>query len=1041
MARKKKQEKLSEDEVYAAVTILEEKHDERNSVMYLVKWAGKDQNGNEWEPTWEPYENCGTPLIREWEENKTRRNNGEFGNQMQNNINTLIANEGKKDYKDGMFGNHERFDNICQLRQINGKKKKPHQLNGTPNATEDGNIVVGRSLSCDNDDRNKDIIVSESSRIPISKRVILRKNSMKNLELDVNRKHNVSLKSRQVNLYRSLSSKGKVFAHSPSLVSDSSCDSSDSEQESLYMNGNSTIQFYKYPLRSRSGRLSITRRLDCSSISKRKVSLRSSDARISEDLDSRKKLRYDEDSYSSEEEILCSGQVFTCSPVTSIITHTKKSDASIDNLQVSPIPKTINSKVVDKPVSNPTPQDIINSPTNVNINGSPELAQKPSNDSNLGSTAANDASSFSKKQPDNHNSIQNSKTGLSTSTNQCVNINVNTQSPESLLSIAPKPGQTARSDANLKTTQKRTQPKTRKLPLKTDAVKSVSQLTVNSSNPPILPKPPTSTNLIPIIRSTSLMNNNANVRSVQNRTIRPNSDLYPNPILPDDNYKVKDGQNSVILADHGQQSRNTLHSTSTAHKSLGVSQANPLGVGVSNLQLENPVVTTNTTNCNTTSNLRNKTNIPSYQESNSASEQRNMNLQLDEQRKTIEKQMEELSKAQRALAEKSEEYEQLKNTMNNMKTDESLRRENESLKQENEMLKMFWAKLIHDGIVFNQKDYDKLSTMCALIQDLYNQNDNVLGQYQKAQSTSTSSTGSVNSSSASFTSSNSHSSVPVISSRNDGDINAWKRNDQLLRSKLNQSQLEVLLLEKSLQMKDENEKMYQRAAKLVIDLKLEPLKSCMELQNNVKALIPPSLISENSRLNTNHNAIRKDTPTSKASNDTILSNTTKSKNINVQTNNTLFNADNNNSSSVKGTETVESVTNTTTDKGSIKTKNNTEVNVFTSTNIVNPKLRETVATTPKTSKTSVTIDKNGPSTFDPVSRKIATKTNVGMPNSASAGPKALVVPSNYTQEEVFCNWDLCNMSFTTKPDLKKHVMYTHFRDHEKELKPYILTLN
>ncbi|CAG8844458.1 29335_t:CDS:2, partial [Racocetra persica] len=64
MARKKKQEKFSEEEeVYAAVKILQEKFDERNSVMYLVKWAGKDQNGNEWEPTWEPYENCGTPLI------------------------------------------------------------------------------------------------------------------------------------------------------------------------------------------------------------------------------------------------------------------------------------------------------------------------------------------------------------------------------------------------------------------------------------------------------------------------------------------------------------------------------------------------------------------------------------------------------------------------------------------------------------------------------------------------------------------------------------------------------------------------------------------------------------------------------------------------------------------------------------------------------------------------------------------------------------------------------------------------------------------
>ncbi|CAG8615379.1 36218_t:CDS:2, partial [Racocetra persica] len=538
------------------------------------------------------------------------------------------------------------------------------------------------------------------------------------------------------------------------------------------------------------------------------------------------------------------------------------------------------------------------------------------------------------------------------------------------------------------------------------------------------------------------MNNNANIRSVQNRTIRPNSDLYPNPILPDDNHKVKDGQSSTSLADYGQLSRNTLNTTSTAHKSLGISQANPLGVGVSNLQLENPVVTTNTTNYNTASTFRNKTNIPSYQEGNSASEQRNMNLQLDEQRKTIEKQTEELSKVQKALAEKSEECDQLKNTISNMKTDESLKRENESLKHENEMLKTFWTKFIQDGSVFNQKDYDKLSTMCALIQDLSHQSDSVLSQFQKAQCTSTSSASSVNSISSTSSASSTNTPIPVISSRNDGDINAWKRNDQLLRSRLNQSQLEISLLEKSLQMKDENEKMYQQAAKLVLDLKLEPLKSCVEFQNNVRALIPPSLISENFRLNTNHTTTRKDAPinvpTSKASNDTVSNNTAKSNNINVQANNSLSNSDNNTSNGVKGVETVESVTDTTTVRNSTKTKNNIEANVITSTNVIVPKSKA-VATTTKISKPSVTTDKNGTSA---VSRKIAAKTNVGASNPANLGSKALVIPSNYTQEEeVFCNWDLCNMSFTTKPDLKKHVMYTHFQDYETELKQYILTLD
>ncbi|CAG8789684.1 12612_t:CDS:1, partial [Racocetra fulgida] len=91
--------------------------------------------------------------------------------------------------------------------------------------------------------------------------------------------------------------------------------------------------------------------------------------------------------------------------------------------------------------------------------------------------------------------------------------------------------------------------------------------------------------------------------------------------------------------------------------------------------------------------------------------------------------------------------------------------------------------------------------------------DSVLSQFQKAQCTSTSSASSVNSISSTSSASSTNTPIPVISSRNDGDINAWKRNDQLLRSRLNQSQLEISLLEKSLQMKDEHEKMYQQAPK------------------------------------------------------------------------------------------------------------------------------------------------------------------------------------------------------------------------------------
>ncbi|CAG8532194.1 13155_t:CDS:2, partial [Dentiscutata heterogama] len=959
MTRRRRQVS-EEDEVYAAMCILKERWDEHNSVMYLVQWAGHDQNGNPWEPTWEPYENCGTILIQEWEEKRRKereKDNGEPRNPEQNNTNAPIVNEGKNDIV-------EKNDDVCQSRQINGingKKKKLHQLHDTPTTTGDKNASVGRGIFCDDVNQPNDAI-SESSQSPSSKRIVHRKNSMKGVDLDNNRKRSVSLKSRQVKLFKSLSNNGKLSVNSSRRVPDSSNDSlssSDSEHEiHHHMNGNGAIQFYKYPLRSRSGRLSITRRLECSSISKRKVSPRSFDGRITDDLDSRKKLRYDEDSYSSEEEILCSGQVFPCGQITPITSHSPKYDDDIEDLYAPPITKTTNIKNVDKLVSNSTPQTTISHSTNVNMNGSHEHAQKSSNGFDLGTTAANDANSSSKRPIDHHHSIQNIRTSIATSTNQCVNINVNTQSSESLLLIAPKPVQTVRNDVNLRTTQRRTQTKARKPPLKTDAVKNVSQLTVNSSNPPILPKPPTSSNIVPIIRPTSLMNNNTNMRSVQNRTIRPNSDLYSNPIrpnndiysnqirpngdlysnpirpngdlysnqirpnnelysnsiLPDDNYNkvtLKDGQGSATLADHGHQSRNMLHAPLTTHRSLGVSQPNPLGVGVNNLQLDNSVATTNTTNCNAAPNLRNKTNIPSYQEIHSASENRYMKSELIEQRKTIERQTEQLSKAHKALAEKTEECEHLKNTISNMTTNESLKQENESLKRENEMLKMYFAKVIQDGGTIIQRDYDKLSTMCTSIQNLSNQHDIVVNHLQRAESTSTSSN-----------SSESHSQ---------------------LRSKLNQSQLKVSLLEKSLQMKDENEKIYQQAARLVLDLRLEPLKNYMELQNSVKALIPSSIL-EASRMSTEHNATRRDTSinisTTKTSNDKFSSNINTSNNINAQTDNSPFNTSNN-YNSARSMDIVRSVNGTS--KGVMKTKDSTDANFIKPTNGTVTKSKDVVS--------------------------------------------------------------------------------------------------
>ncbi|CAG8460590.1 28160_t:CDS:2 [Gigaspora margarita] len=1095
MTKKKKQDRLSEeDEVYAAMCILAEKHDEQNSVMYLVKWAGHDQNGNEWEPTW--------------------------------------------------MDNVEKIDDVCQSRQINGingKKKKLHHLYDTPNTTN--NIMsIGRSLFWDDGNQNNDV-TSESSRSSSSKRTIFRKDSTKDADLDDNHKRSVSLKSRQVKIFKSFSSKGKLSVNSFRRVPNGNISSSDSEQEiHHHMNGNGAIQFYKYPLRSRSGRISITRRLECSSISKRKVSPRSFDGRISDDLvDSRKKLRYDEDSYSSEEEILCSGQAIPCSPITPIITHSPKNDTDIDDLYAPPIPKTTNIKKTDKSVSISTPKSTISPTTNANMNGSHELAQKSLKD--LGITSANDANPSSKRPTDLHHSIQNIKTSIPTPISHYVNINVNTQPPDSLLSNAPKPGQTVRTDANLKSTQKRTQAKARKLSLKPDAGKNSSQVTVSSPNPPIinlpiLPKPPN--NILPMIRPTTLMNNNTNMRPVQNRSIRPNRDLYP--ILPDDNHNkvtLKDGQGSAVIADHGQQSRNMLHAPPIAHKS----QTSPLGVGLNSLQLENSVTTTNTINCNTincniASNFRGKTNIQSFQDIHNATD-RYMKSELIEQRKAIERQKDQLSKAHKALAEKSEECESLKYILNNMITDESLKRDNESLKQENESLKreneklkMYWAKFIQSGVSFNPRDYSRLSDLYASIQTLINQNHIVVSQSPRTQNTSS------------------------ISS------------PDILRSKLNQSQLKVSLLERTLQMKDECEKACQQTTKLVLDLKLEPLRNYVELQNNVRALIPSSML-EAARMNTDHTTSRGDTSInisiSRNCNDTLSSNIITSNNINAQTDNSSFNTSNN-SNSVRGMDVVGTVNSISKDKGIMKTKDNIDANVIKSTNGIVTKSKEVIPipivstlvdeakimpisdvvagsskspeftltpstsiasiskslvtptkSTPKTNggsstrftaitnsrsavslssntsnkatngmlnasaksqysvpaihykdipnvskreadneptlfnvslnnnptttkilESSVTTDKKGKSIFGPASRKIVASTSNGMPNIANIGHRK---SNKYAQEELFCHWNWCNKAFKTKPELRMHVLSLHFQEHEKDLKPYVRTLD
>ena len=54
---------------WAAEKTLSEKHimGER---QFLIQWAGTDENGEKWKPTWEPEGNCTEELVEEWEEIK-----------------------------------------------------------------------------------------------------------------------------------------------------------------------------------------------------------------------------------------------------------------------------------------------------------------------------------------------------------------------------------------------------------------------------------------------------------------------------------------------------------------------------------------------------------------------------------------------------------------------------------------------------------------------------------------------------------------------------------------------------------------------------------------------------------------------------------------------------------------------------------------------------------------------------------------------------------------------------------------------------------
>ncbi|CAG8462801.1 17095_t:CDS:2 [Acaulospora colombiana] len=92
-----KRRKHNTASVWEAIAILDEKYDrEKECLFYLIQWAGKDENGNTWSPTWEPDVNCGSALIDEWKERKKKGAN-EPGSSIQETENTMEATERKSE--------------------------------------------------------------------------------------------------------------------------------------------------------------------------------------------------------------------------------------------------------------------------------------------------------------------------------------------------------------------------------------------------------------------------------------------------------------------------------------------------------------------------------------------------------------------------------------------------------------------------------------------------------------------------------------------------------------------------------------------------------------------------------------------------------------------------------------------------------------------------------------------------------------------------------------------------------------------------------
>ncbi|CAG8484009.1 10171_t:CDS:2 [Diversispora eburnea] len=304
----KKKKSISSVEVWEAIAILEEKfNEEKNCLYYLVQWAGKDEFGNDWEPTWEPESNCGSALIEEWNERKAGVNESKKGADLtsQCNLGPSNKNESRK----------RSMTKSASNENLKEKRQKVDPLSISYNAIESSSSLnIKKSQSS----------LGKRPALPIMRVVTL----VKSIPCDGNNQKNGKKikKSGDVGDTSLENMSKKNMTKGPMTDIQNSAKINSNIPNLLLNVHNSPIvpnvhqKLCKLSLPSRSGRVFISKKAH----TKRKIKKRIKAVLTppSTDLEvSNKRVRYDESYLSEEEETIISGQVITDNPIRPPITN------------------------------------------------------------------------------------------------------------------------------------------------------------------------------------------------------------------------------------------------------------------------------------------------------------------------------------------------------------------------------------------------------------------------------------------------------------------------------------------------------------------------------------------------------------------------------------------------------------------------------------------------------------------------------------------------------------------------------------------------